>query len=387
VKRLRRKLWIAPMMLLLCAEFGISPVPPAVFAQEANSADNQSWMGSISSGVKRGFDRIGGALNPKSPSPATREDDAVSLKSKSKPSANLYVAIARLYAEADKLGEAEQQYQLALKTKTDYLPALLGCAELRDRMGRPDDAIQYYQRAAKVYPQEPSVYNNLGLCYARQHRLDDAAAALTRAVQLDPKNLRYRNNIATVLVDQGHIQEALAHLRQGHNEAAAQYNLAYLLNKKGQTQAALQHFSLALQADPSMAAAQHWIDYLQKRTMQARLPQQPTVGRMPTTDNGIEPDSPRNPTPRFPGVARENTEQVRSLPTRPNDEAQPPPSLPEAPMPEPPRRLPPTSSREPQPQGPSLPGITYNGNESPSTPSAPLPPATNSAVRHLPRVN
>ena len=57
-----------------------------------------------------------------------------------------------------------------------------------------------------------------------------------------------------------------------HSEAAAYYNLGYLLNKKGQTQAAMQHFVLALRADPSMIAAQQWIEYLQKKTTQARVP-------------------------------------------------------------------------------------------------------------------
>ena len=61
-----------------------------------------------------------------------------------------------------------------------------------------------------------------------------------------PKNPLYRNNIATVLVDQCRFREAFTNLREVHSEAAAYYNLGCLLNKKGNTPAAMQNFALAL---------------------------------------------------------------------------------------------------------------------------------------------
>jgi len=325
-------------------------------------------------------------LNPKKTPAPTPEDEAISLASEAKPSPALYVAIGRLYAQSGKLAEAEQQYQLALKERRDFLPALLECAELKERMGQPDKAIEYYQRAATAYPQEASVYNNMGLYYARQGRLNEAERAMAQAVRIAPKNIRYRNNIATVLVDQGNVREAFGHLRQVHDEGAAHYNLAYLLNKKGQTQAALQHFSLALRADPSMVASQRWIDHLQKKTTQARLPQHPSAGGLRITTERMEPDSPRNSAARFPDSSVEPPERPLSpAPTMPPAEVRR--SLPEAPMPQPPQRLPPVSPREPEPEGPTLPGISYDRSERPSDPVAPLPPNADTAVRHLPRVN
>ncbi len=231
-----------------------------------------SWWDSITSPVKKGFSKIGDFFTPKPAAKAPgAEDDAISLKSKGKPGPELYVAVARLYEQSHKLADAEQQYQLALKDKPDYLPALLGYAQLKEQLGQPDEALRLYQRAAKAYPREAAVYNNMGLYYAKLGRADEAVATMTRAVALAPKNPRYRNNIATVLVDQGRLHDAFAHLQAAHGEAAAYYNMGYLLNKKGQTQAAMQHFALALKADPSMAAAQRWLEYLQRSTAQDRL--------------------------------------------------------------------------------------------------------------------
>ena len=385
MKRLSPKLWAVPLALLVWGAADVAGLLcSAACAQQTYPTKDESWGSSISSDVKSGFGKIGKALNPK-PSPRTSdEDDAVSLNSKAKPGPNLYVAIARLYMQNDKPNDAEQQFQLALKEKPDFLPALLGYAELKEQTGQPDAAIRLYERAARIYPQEASIYNNMGLCYARQSRLDEAVPAMTRAIQLAPTNARYRNNIATMLVDQGNLREAYDQLRQVHDEAASYYNLGYLLNKKGQTRAAIQHFSLALRADPSMLPAQQWIQHLEKTTTQARLPQHPAAGGLRITSDTVSSDGPRDSTSGgldSPPNRPERTPMPQ--PTTPTEEVQP--SLPEAPMPQSPRRLPPVSSREPESDGPSLPGISYNGYE---RPSAPLPPpATNSAVRHLPRVN
>jgi tetratricopeptide (TPR) repeat protein len=332
----------ATLAILLLGMAGIlGPLCPAVQAQSATTGE-KSWTESITSPFKQGFDKLGNALNP-NPSPKSSasvfglEDDAISLKNKAKPGPELFVAIARLYEQSGKAAEAEQQYQLALKEKPDHLPALLGYARLKDGLGKPNEAIQLYQCAANAYPRQALVHNNLGLCYARQSRLDEAAAALGRAVQLEPKNPLYRNNLATVLVDQSKLREAMMHLQAAHGNAAAYYNMGYLLNKKGRTQEALQHFAWALKADPSMKAARQWVDHLQKTTAQARLSQ-------PTTSAGNAPLRSGEPKPR---------------------------------------RLPPTAVRETaSSDGPTLPGISYE------RPTAPLPPPlTTSALRPLPRVN
>jgi len=342
-----------PLTLLAWGVVAVAlPLNNAAVAAESASSGNKSWTESISSGFKKGVDKVGNTLNPKPSTPAPgREDDAVSLKNTAKPGAELYVALARVYEQGGKTAEAEQQYQLALKEKPTELTALLGYAQLEEYVGKPNEAIQLYQCAVKAHPQQASVHNNLGLCYARQNRPDEAVAAMNRAIQLAPKNALYRNNIATVLVDQGKLREALGHLREVHNDAAAYYNMGYLLNKKGQTQAALQHFELALKADPSMESAKRWVGYLQKTTAQARLSQQPT---------GIGLRTANQP------VASKEERQM----------------LPDEPMP---RRLPPTVLRQPSLDGPSLPGISYDRSAAPAAPMP--PPPTNSALRPLPRVN
>jgi hypothetical protein len=65
-----------------------------------------------------------------------------------------------------------------------------------------------------------------------------------------------------VLVDQNRLGEAFAVMRDVHGEAKANYNMGYLLNKKGKADAAEHYFAQALRADPTMAPAQRWLNYL-----------------------------------------------------------------------------------------------------------------------------
>jgi Tfp pilus assembly protein PilF len=315
------------------------PLCPVSQAQQTTSSGNQSWWDSFTDKVTHPF----GPPKPAAPTPGPG-DDAISLKNQGKAGPGTHVAVAQFYEQQKKMAEAEAEYQTALRAAPEFLPALLGYAHLQDQLGKPKEAIELYQRAIRAHPEQAAAYNNLGLCYARQNRLDDAVAAMNRAIQLDAKNPLYRNNIAAVLVDQGRISEALPHLRAAHDDAATYYNLGYLLNKKGQSQMALQYFRLALQADPSMEAARRWVLYLQHTMAQARVATNPIAAGVRV----ITPPQEAEPTP------------------------------PE----EPPRRLPPTTARVSAADD-SAPGVAY-GSSTP--PTAPLPPSlSNPALRPLPR--
>src|SRR5690606_2539828 len=100
------------------------------------------------------------------------------------------------------------------------------------------------------------VWNDLGLCYARQKRHDEAIEMLDRAIKLQPHNKMYRNNLATVLVEVGRTDTAWSHLTAVNEPAVAHFNMGFLLHKQQQNDVAEQHLQMALQADPSLAAAQ-----------------------------------------------------------------------------------------------------------------------------------
>ena len=315
-------------------------------------------------GIKQNVQKLTGgasAANPAGdPVPA---DDPISLQSPAKPSAKLYVAVARLYEQADRLDEAEKNYRAALQQKPNDLVVMLDYARLLERMNRVDEAISMYQRAAKAHPREAAVPNNLGLCYARQGRLEEAVASLNRAIALQPKNVLYRNNIATVLVEMGRMQEAYSHLRAVHSEAASYYNLGYLLNKKGRKQDAISHFAAALRADPTLTQAQQWLQRLQSESagVAGRPPSAPTVGKETMPPVVIAPPS-RGPSPQQTG------EQLRigsrPLVSAPEEEYRGRPAV----------SAPTTGDLGPQPPSNQMPRSVQPPQIAPDFPSAGHPP-------------
>ena len=64
--------------------------------------------------------------------------------------------------------------------------------------------------------------------------LNESVPALQEAVRLEPGSVEYRNNLATVLVEMGASRGSAGSSQGGHSEAVANYNLGYLLEKKGQ---------------------------------------------------------------------------------------------------------------------------------------------------------
>jgi hypothetical protein len=139
-----------------------------------------------------------------------------------------------------------------------------------------------------------------------------------------------------------------------HGDAQAYYNVGYLLNKKGQSRVALQYFALALRADPSLAPARQWFDYLQQQSGQAAHAPQPlnpgvTVGNPATTMPG-----------EAPAVIQQSLRVSQAYPPAPLD----------APLPQ---RLPTTNARWATPTSESdPPGTAFSSGRS----ASPQPPLT-----------
>jgi len=237
-------------------------VEPGALKRLSNSVTNnpvsrgiKSAWSKTSRSTSEMFTKQKGAPNPISLAVEPGEVDA-----------DLHVAMARLEESKGNFDGAEKRYQAALEDDAHHLNALVGIARLYDRQGNLPKATAYYGRAVKAHPRDATAHNDLGLCYARQNNLPEAVRSLDRAVQLAPEKALYRNNIAKVLVEMGQVEPALAHLAATHGDAVAHYNLACMLNDRGETSTAIDHFALAYEKDPSLTDAYNWAVALQNES-------------------------------------------------------------------------------------------------------------------------
>ncbi len=245
------------------------------FAQKIGTSIGESSVAKTVSGTfSKASQKVTDSVRPKS----TEPEDALSLNKTAKPSADMYVSVAKIQEKHGNTEEAIEKYKQALEIDPDHLGALVGLGRAYDRQNRLEDAMRCYSLAVRKHPHEPGALNDLALCYARQTKYGDAIAMLRRAVDAAPDKVLYRNNLATVLVEIDHVDEAIAQLAAVHGKAVAHYNVGVLLARRGQEPSAGEQFKLAAAADPSFKEAQQWLAVIESRQSErvASLPSHDT---------------------------------------------------------------------------------------------------------------
>ena len=97
-----------------------------------------------------------------------------------------------------------------------------------DQLGRYEEARQYYARALRIVPDEPSVLSNLGLSYVRSTDLPKAEETLRRANSRPDGDPRVRQNLALAIGLQGRLAEAEGIVKADRPADEAAANVAYL---------------------------------------------------------------------------------------------------------------------------------------------------------------
>jgi len=79
--------------------------------------------------------------------------------------------------------------------------------------GKYTEAADQYRKAIELLPEFASAHYNLGLTQARRGRLDEAVAHYRNAVRLNNNHARAHNNLADALLTIGLVDEAIEHAR------------------------------------------------------------------------------------------------------------------------------------------------------------------------------
>ncbi len=113
--------------------------------------------------------------------------------------------------------------------RLDYLNEALAL----ERQGDYDAALTSYRLALRDHPSDPRVLQNMAIAFTKTNRHDEAIRHYRKALEVD------------------------AHL------AGAHYGLAFLLMRRGETDAATQHLKVFLSRPPRGPDADKWIEHAQ----------------------------------------------------------------------------------------------------------------------------
>jgi len=117
-----------------------------------------------------------------------------------KQSATLQNLKALAYSSQNKFEPAKICIEKALKLDPENYEYLMFLGKMNDNLGELDDAIDSYQKARTVNPNDPLVHFNLGVCLYQKDLCFEAIASYTRCIELDPKDSDAYLNLGRVYI-------------------------------------------------------------------------------------------------------------------------------------------------------------------------------------------
>lgn len=179
-------------------------------------------------------------------------DAAFESASKREPIPETLFAVARILVAQGRDADAEPILRRLIAEHRQFVAGYCELAELQMRKRRLGDAVDTLAAGLAAAPNEPSLLNNLGMCWMLRDQHEKALEYFIRAAALAPDDARLRANVAAALGMQGRYDESLAVYRQVMNAAHAHYNLGVLSEARQDHDHAESQFAAARRLDSRM---------------------------------------------------------------------------------------------------------------------------------------
>jgi len=144
------------------------------------------------------------------------------------PTAKTLYSMAEILATQGKDAECEFVLGRCLQEHPRFLPAYNSMAELQVRQGRLHEAIETLTTALQVFPRDPVLLNNRGMCLLLRRDYARALEHFIEAAGQVPESGKYRANLATALGLLGRQEECRALLQQILPPDKAEHNAEVL---------------------------------------------------------------------------------------------------------------------------------------------------------------
>lgn len=161
---------------------------------------------------------------------------------------------------ADKLYTADSVYMKVRKRlddNPDDTDAWYHLADLYDRNGQYEQAIEAYKNVIRLKPDKGYAYFKMGTAYNRINQADEAIKAHLKALEHLSDNPVIYNNLGIAYGKLGKLDEEIVALEKAlklrSRYVAARYNLGYTFLKKGDRKAATQQYQMLLDLDVNAA--------------------------------------------------------------------------------------------------------------------------------------
>jgi Tfp pilus assembly protein PilF len=135
----------------------------------------------------------------------------------------------------------------------------IGVSELN--RGNFAEALKAFEKARDINPNDPKIYNGLGLIYWYQKDYPQAVEEYKKALKIDPKNTDVHHNLGAAYAQMKQWDAALEEFKIAASNPfyeanfKAHYNLGLVLLEKGENVNALEEFHKSVQLRPDYSLA------------------------------------------------------------------------------------------------------------------------------------
>jgi Tfp pilus assembly protein PilF len=157
--------------------------------------------------------------------------------------------------------------ETAIRISPKMARAHFHLAEVLDQMGNSAQALEEYETAARLSPEDAELSSRYGAALLKS-RPQDAVAELRRAVKIDPNNPTIHQTLGMALRRAGDIQGASSEFRLAqeetdqdnkHTAAVRDTNSGIESLKKGNVEEAIKELRKALESEPNFADANQYL--------------------------------------------------------------------------------------------------------------------------------
>ena len=184
------------------------------------------------------------------------------------------LSFGSVYFERGYMDQAEFFFQQALRDDPSSAEALYGLGSVYLQQQKTAIARQSFERAVRLhasYPGTlPKAWNNLGILAAREERIDEAIQDFERALQIDPNNVIALGNLGSAYrqdkrwTDAKSVLERALQLSPG--DPSANYSLGMVFAHLNDTEHAYEYLQKALASRPDYPEALNNLGVLYVRT-------------------------------------------------------------------------------------------------------------------------
>jgi arylsulfatase A-like enzyme/Flp pilus assembly protein TadD len=131
---------------------------------------------------------------------------------------NVLQNLGQLYSRTGQPDRALELYEVAVG-KASHDPSIQGLllvriAEMRQKRGEPDEALEALRRVAELRPRDPEVLRRQAAIHYRTGNTKQAEELLHRSLEVNPYYSRSYQNLAALNLDLGEIEKALSYARR-----------------------------------------------------------------------------------------------------------------------------------------------------------------------------